>query len=54
MDYVDSGREPIEAEVGERLPWDEVLAATERLAADHISQHGSLRFERRGAGFVAR
>src|SRR4051794_31400427 len=52
--YLDSGRGPIEVELGEILPWNEVLATARALIDDHITQHGVLRFERRGATFIAR
>lgn len=51
--YLDSGREPIEAEVGQDLPWIEVLDRAEELISGHIRAHGSLRFARRGASLVA-
>lgn len=51
--YLDSGRDPIEAEVGPDVPWTTVPATAEELISNHIGEHGSLRFERRGATFVA-
>lgn len=54
VEYLDSGREPIEAELGQGLPWAAVLATAGDLASDHIRATGSLRFGRRGASFVAR
>lgn len=54
VDYLDSGRDPIELELGQPLPWSEALATAEGRCSDHIARHGSLRFERRGAAFVAR
>jgi ubiquinone/menaquinone biosynthesis C-methylase UbiE len=51
--YLDSGREPIEAELGETLPWHEVLATARALIDDHITQHGVLQFERRGTTLIA-
>lgn len=52
--YLDSGKDPIEAEVGRNLPWPAILATLQDLAADHIRRNGSLRFQRSGASFVAR
>jgi SAM-dependent methyltransferase len=52
--YLDSGREPIEAELGGALPWEEVLVTARALIDDHIRRYGALRFERRGATFIAR
>ena len=52
--YLDSGRTPIEAELGDDLPWDDILARADELTRTHLAAHGTLRFTRTGAGFVAR
>jgi ubiquinone/menaquinone biosynthesis C-methylase UbiE len=54
VSYLDSGKEPIEAELGEELPWNDVLAAARVLIDEHIDRYGALRFRRRGATFIAR
>lgn len=51
--YLDSVRDPIEAEVGCPLPWTEVLDTAQHLIEDHIASRGSLCFARRGANFLA-
>ena len=51
--YLASGRDPIEAELGGDLPWDDILARTHALAENHIATQGALRFQRTGATFIA-
>lgn len=51
--YLNSGRAPIEAELGDDLPWDDILARADELTRTHLADHGTLRFTRTGAGFVA-
>jgi len=53
VNYLDSLREPVEAEVGAEIDWDQLLINAERLLDAELSQHGALRFERGGAVFVA-
>ena len=54
VNYLDSGRAPIEAELGSDLPWLDILTTTRTLVSAHIRSHGSLGFSRRSATFVAR
>ena len=52
--YLDSLREPIEAEVGEALDWDDVLGRLERNSGNEMKVGGPLRFVRGGSVFIAR
>lgn len=51
---LDSMRGPIELAVGAPIPWQDVLSEATRIANDHIEHSGWLRFQRRGAFFIAR
>lgn len=52
--YLDSLRDPVEAEHGEIPRWGDVLTELQGLSASWITEHGSLRFDRNAVTFVAR
>ncbi len=54
VDYADSGRDPIEAELGQTLPWSQVLAVLKELAVEHLNEYGNIQFSRSGATFRGR